>query len=158
MGRDAQGVWAALRRLYEGEPPTAGLLALCCGRAERTIAGKAAKEGWRKARTGDAGAPSGRDAVKQRALERFQDRLLREMERLSAAQEDFGKAEFDAVNALARLIDKINDLTRTAEGANEKQEPDDEILAAALERLDRRIVELARELAGGMGGTELCQG
>lgn len=143
MTQDADRAWAALRRLYEGGRVTVGLLAQCSGRAESTMRRKMDKEGWKE--------PADRDAAGLRALRRFRDRLYLEMERLSGSDEDFGKAEYDAINAMTRLIDKINDLTRTEEGASEQDETDDAFLAAAIEKIDRRIVELARELAGRLG-------
>jgi hypothetical protein len=146
LTQDADRAWAALRRLHEGARPGAGLLALCSGKAESTIRRRAEKEGWKE--------PADRDAAGLKALRRFRDRLYLEMERLSGSEGDFGKAEYDAINAMTRLIDKINDLTRTEEGANEREEHDDAFLAAAIEKIDRRIIELARELAGRMGEEE----
>lgn len=105
------------------------------------------KEGWRgeAARAGE---------VTQTRL-RYLARLYREMDRLSAIEGDFGKAEYDAVNAITRSIEKIEE--RTAEGANDTSEPDEEFLAAAFERIDRRIVELASELAGRLGKEDIRQ-
>jgi hypothetical protein len=147
LTQDADRAWAALRRLFEGGRPTAGLLSAASGKAESTLRRRIEKEGWRgeAARVGEG---------TQTRL-RYLARLYREMDRLSAIEGDFGKAEYDAVNAITRSIEKIEE--RTTEGANDTSEPDEEFLAAAFERIDRRIVELASELAGRLGKEDIRQ-
>ena len=140
----AQIAWAAMRRLYEGDRPSPDLLAACSGRSVASVARRAREEGWR-----------GGDEVHGQlngSLRRFGQRLTAEIDRLGAITGEFGKAEYDAINAMARLLEKITDATRTAEGANEEQLQRPEEVAALLDRIDRRIVALAAELAAGMGG------
>lgn len=148
-------VTAGLRALYEGAPPTIETLALVSHRSPRLLAKVARQQGWGVAGIQAAGPPG--EPVDPGALERrltvLADRLVRDLEAVSAAGEEAGgydKARIDALSAMLRMVEKIGEITRGPERAKENQIKSDAEMAAALERINNRIVELATELAGQM--------
>ena len=76
------------------------------------------------------------------------------------------KAEIDGIIALIKGLDKIDEIMRPEEAAKEKQVRRDENLANVLQRINARIVELAKAFAAqldeeskiGLAGAELVRG
>ncbi len=134
----------ALRALAEGAPATLDLLADVSGRSLAGLRDQAGKEGW-MLRAGLRGDVAGR--VRTLALA-----LLERVEALAVGEEGgrIGRAEIDGLIAMIRGLEKIDEIMRPQEAARESQTRQDEDLAAVLERLDARIVELARGLAAQM--------
>ena len=137
----------ALRALAEGARPTMELLADASGRSARTLALEAAREKWALDR-----APQEDIAERVRAIARP---LIERLETLGrAAVEEGGKidkAEIETIVALVRGLDKIDIFMRPPEEiAKEKQIRRDEDLANVLQRINNRIVELAKAFAAGL--------
>ena len=138
----------ALRALAEGARPTMELLADASGRSARTLALEAARDKWALDR-----APQEDIAERVRAIARP---LLERLETLGrAAVEEGGKidkAEIETIVALVRGLDRIDIFMRPPEEiAKEKQIRRDENLADVLQRINDRIVALAKEFAAGLG-------
>jgi hypothetical protein len=140
----------ALRALAEGAHVTLELLADAVGRTPEALRRQARLEGWKLDRAPDLGI-----AERVRGVAAM---LLRRVEVLGQrAGEEGGridKAEIDGMLAIVRGLDKIGEIMRPQEAAQENQIGQDEELAAVLERIDERIIELARELAAQMGEEE----
>ncbi|MDN2567982.1 hypothetical protein N1F89_17295, partial [Aquibium sp. A9E412] len=119
------------------------------GRSETALAQRARREGWA------ATAPGPGDAAPlERRLAVLSERLVGELEETSAAGAaagDYDKARIDALTAMLRMVEKIGDITRVPERAKENQTATDADMAAALERVDARILHLARALARRLG-------
>jgi hypothetical protein len=141
---------AALRALAEGNAPTPALLADASGCRLETVNGLAERDEWKW-----AGTEGGDVAGRVRAIA---NDLLARVEALGRkALEKGGKVdrtEIDSIVAMIRGLDKIGEIMRPDEAAKENQIANDEELAAILERIDRRIVELARDLAAQMVARE----
>lgn len=139
----AELVWQGLRALHEGDEPTPELLAKVSGKNARTIARRAAADGWRR----------GGGLVHER-LRRVFEELLQRMEatldRLRDEPHGNERAQFEAISLMTKIADKIGEFTRQDTGANEKKKTDAE-KRAILKRIDTRIFELASEIARGMG-------
>jgi len=148
MGRKTSGAGEALRALYEGAPVTFDMLARVSGRTVRGIAAQAKREGW------GANAASESPEMLERRLAVLSNRLVSELEAISAegsrAGGQYDKARIDAVSAMLRMVEKIGEAAHLFKRAEEKQNRTDEEMAAALQRINDRIVELARELADQM--------
>jgi hypothetical protein len=172
--------WAAIRALREGEPPTFPLLATATDLHPATIRERASLENWKKqdfqsrivrekwARQeplvappmempaeGDAPADAG---TGQRAV-RLGDFVARRLAGIVARSEAYGgrldKAEIDALNSMVRTAEKTETLAR--EPITETGTTDDAELAARLEKLDERIVELAQAHAEWLVGEQYRQ-
>jgi hypothetical protein len=133
----------ALRALAEGAKPTLDLLADASSRSLRSLERDAEREGWALER-----------APIEDIVGRIRDiaaRLLDQVEALTrAAAENGGKIEkgkVDAIVTLVRSLDKIGEIMRPEEVVKENQIRRDEKLADVLDRINNRILELARELA-----------
>ena len=142
----AQVAWAARRALVEGAAVTVERLAAACGMRPRTLASRAAREGWVLAEAvGDGGL------TRAQRIARVHDRLLDKVEReqLRTDQQDvpLDKAGIAELAATARILAKIGEITRDEDGAKEKQMERDADIASILDRLDRQVIELARHLA-----------
>ncbi len=141
---------AALRALAEGASPTLALLADASGCRLDTVERLAERYEWKW-----AGADGG-DVVR-RVRVAAGDLLVR-MEALGrkaiAEGGRIDRAEIDGIVAVIRGLDKIGEIMRPGEAAKENQISHDEELAALLERIDRRIVGLARELAAQVAAGE----
>lgn len=126
--------WEAIRRAYEGEPIETGLIAAIAGVSLQVLRRRAREGGWR----------AGRGHIERRdRLVRLADRLTRQAEALGeAADPAAGRPE--AVHALLRTIRLLSALPGTGALAEEAERDADIRLAAALSRIDRRIVTLAR--------------
>ena len=138
----------ALRALAEGVPATLDLLADITGRSLSGLQDQARKEEWVL-----RGEPRGDVASRVRALALA---LLERVEALAVGEEggQITRAEIDGLIATIRGLEKIDETMRPQEAARESQTRQDEDLAAVLERLDARIVELARELAAQMAADQ----
>lgn len=145
MGETASVALAMLRALYEGAPATLDVLALAARRSEARLRAIAKKEAWRAPDL----AASAADLEKRLTL--LSDRLIGELEKASREGEQMGaydKARLDALSAMLRMVEKIGETARGPQSAREEQTRSDEEMAAALERIDARIFELAEDLAG----------
>jgi hypothetical protein len=133
----------ALRALAEGARATTELLADATGRSQRALKLEAEREGWRFDR-----APVSDIALRVRTIAAG---LLEKVEAIGrAALEEGGKidkAELEGVVVMIRGLDKIGEIMRPEEAAKEDQNRRDEDLADVLQRINERIVELAREFA-----------
>jgi hypothetical protein len=133
----------ALRALAEGARATIELLADATGRSPRALRLEAQREGWRLGR-----APQADIALRVRTIAAG---LLEKVEAIGrAALEEGGKidkAELEGVVVMIRGLDKIGEIMRPEEAAKEDQNRRDENLANVLQRINDRIVELAREFA-----------
>lgn len=145
-GRGPLARLRALRALAEGAMPTLELLADASGRSMRTLRRVAKLEGWQF-----GGAPE------QDAMERVRSLaagLLDKMEAVQTAVLRHGgridKREIEAILALIRGVEKIDEIMRATEAAAESRISKDEDIAATLDRINQRIVTLAMEMAAGM--------
>lgn len=145
----AQAAWAARRALVEGEAATPERVAAACGVKARTLTERAAREGWAVAAQSRA-----------QRIARVHDRLLAKVERAQLDGEAEGgpldKAGIAELAATARILAKIGETVRDEDGAKEKQLERDADIATILDRLDRRIVGLARHLANELVAKEMA--
>jgi len=136
--------------LAEGAAPTPALLADASGCRLETIRVLAGRDEWKW-----VGTEGGDVAGRVRAVA---NDLLARVETLGrTALQEGGKVdrtEIDSIVAIIRSLDKIGEIMRPDEAVKENQIRHDEELAAILERIDRRIVELARDLAAQMAAGE----
>lgn len=140
----------AVRALAEGATPSLELLADAANRSLRCLKVQAVREGWN--------LEQGREVDLHSRIKPIIDKLLDKLEAVSdRAAEGEGRmerTEIDAVLTMLRAIDKINEIQRPEEAAAKKQARNDETLAAVLERINKRIIYLARELADQMVAQE----
>lgn len=82
------------------------------------------------------------------------DRLMAEMEAIERDGQGAGydKARIDAVSALTRALEKIGEFSQSGQNRKEAAIKTDEELAAALRRINDRILELARDFAAELAG------
>lgn len=81
-------------------------------------------------------------------LERLAESLVGQVETLRLENEGgLDKAQLDMVGSIIRTVEKINELMRGADAAKVSQTNRDAEMADVLARIDRRIVELARDYA-----------
>ncbi|MDQ6436876.1 hypothetical protein RB623_22735 [Mesorhizobium sp. LHD-90] len=133
----------ALRMLAEGAKPTLELLADASARSLRTLRADAKKEGWAIGRE-----PEPDIGARLRAMATG---LLDKVEALQDG--DDGKndrQEIDTLLAMIRGLEKIDEILRSEESARENQIRRDEDLADVLDRVNERIVRLAKEFAAAM--------
>lgn len=150
MASQPSAAWAARRALVEGAAATPERVAAASGIALRTLQRRAAQEGWRAAYAGG-------EFSRAERIARIHDRLLDKVEQAQLqAQEDaaFDKASIAELSSTARTLARISEITRDEDGAKERQLERDAEIAAILDRLDARIVALARHLAAQMAGGE----
>lgn len=152
MTSEVLAAWAARRAILEDAAPTIALVALACGLSAKALEGRAAREGWRIC----AGAS------RTARIARIHDRLLDRLERAQLQAEDdeglLDKASIAELSATARTLAKISEITRDEDSAKEKQLERDADIAGILDRLDRKLVELARHLARDMAGDGILAG
>lgn len=132
----------ALRALAEGARPSLDLLADASNRSLRCLRVQAAREQWK--------LEPGHEVDIHSRIKPIVDKLLDKLEAVSTGEGRMERPEIDAVLTMLRAIDKINEIQRPEEAAAKKQVRSDETLAAVLERINKRIVTLARELADQM--------
>lgn len=155
--------WAAIRAVREGKPPTFSLLAAATDIHPATMREKASLESWKKQGfqsskvrenwgshdpVVDVESPDETDDASSDVIEPpldlndFVARRLAEM--IAQAQANGGqlnKAQIDALWSMIRTAERSGNLTKGE--ATENGTTDDAELAARLEKLDDRIVELA---------------
>lgn len=150
MKPDPDIMLAARRALFEGAAPTLERIAMACGASHVRLVKLARQEGWRRRSTeGGAGSILAR-------VQAVKIRLLETIERKQAPGED-GAGGLDAASiadltAIARMLDKLGEDTR--DSAKENQVDNDHDIAGLLDRLDRKIIELAAHLAQEMAESQ----
>lgn len=133
--------WTALRALSEGAEPHVERLAAVSGLAPRSIAARAAAEGWEALKPGTAVELGARIA-------RLTDNLVREMAELEdAGGAGADKARIEMLTARLRLLEKLAEINEGRQAGPEEQEKTDAEIADILSRIDARIIELAHEFA-----------
>ncbi|MEQ1950724.1 hypothetical protein [Mesorhizobium sp. CN2-181] len=136
----------ALRLLAEGAKPTLELLADASSLSVTTLRSDAKAEGWQLDREPDPDALGRVRAIVAK--------LLDKVEGLQAASLEEGgridKQEIDAMLAMIRGLEKIDDIMRPEGAASQDQIKKDEDVADTLDRINERIVALAVEMAAGM--------
>ena len=141
--------WAARRALAEGEPATLPRLAAAFGVAADRLERRARKQGWRL-----SGPALG--LTRAQRIARVHDRLLGRIERAQAqaeaADDEPGRTAIADISAAARLLAKVSETIRDEGAAKEEQMERDADIADILDRLDARIVALARHFAEGLVG------
>jgi hypothetical protein len=145
MRHAAGAVWAAMRALFEGAEPTPELLAGISGRAAATIKARANREGWQ------ALAPNARLLRLQRLIDEKTARL----EGLKPETGASNKALLEVVRiemASIGLLEKLAEAAGTLETRQEIASARDEEIGAILERINNRIIELARDYAAELAG------
>jgi len=142
MPRRVLAQMRAMRAMAEGLPATLELLADVSGRSLPALRRDAEREGW-KLRTGTGDLDGRLRALAASALAR----LEAEVARAEVEGGRIDKSEIEAVTALLKGSDRLIDYLRPTGAANENQNKSNEDLAALIDRIDGRIVELARELA-----------
>jgi hypothetical protein len=163
--------------MWERRLTTAGQIAAVAGVHERTLTRRAVKEGWERrplpTRPGkDAGSAlfspdelvaEGASADlpevgQEMSLEDARKRLAEVMPRLLgkavvlAERGVLDKARIDALLSMGRLLEQSEAVVQAS--AAEQQKRSDDELAAMLERIDERIIELAQAYAERLGGAE----
>ncbi len=143
MGRNATLIWAAARTLFESGAASSQMLATLTGYAQRTIERRVIAEGWRTASSTE------NDSDLQNRLRDQLVHWIGEIEQLATngagARGVPDKTKIETIGALVRTLEKISDLTRLHKPQEKKNNNAE--TAAALERIHRRIVELADEHA-----------
>lgn len=141
------GKWAALRVLVEDAGADPGHLAAATGLKEATIVRRAAREGWKSARPREGSAMPLRRAI---------DAAVKELEAVSLTSgvgaPSLDRSRIETVLAMLKTVEKLGEMTGFDPRAQEAQTRSDADIAAALRRIDRRIVELALAAAERMGG------
>ena len=134
--------WAARRALVEDFGAPIALVAQAGRLGVRFVEQRALKEDWRI---------PGAGLTRARRIARVHDRLLDRVERaqLRAEADDavVDKTAIAELSATARMLAKISEGMRDEDAAKEQQMERDADIAAILDRLDAKIVELARHLA-----------
>lgn len=136
----------ALRALAEGAHPSIELLADATSRSPRCLRLLAIREQWNLDRVSNADIHSRIKPIVSKLL----DKLEAVSERAAEDEGRMERGEIDAVLTMLRAIDKINEIQRPEEAVAKKQKQDDEDLATVLERINERIIALARALADQM--------
>jgi hypothetical protein len=149
MGVAAADRWAAARALFEEFGAGTALLAALGGLEEPTIARRAQREGWRQADRPDEDPAA--------ALRRAIAAAVHELEAVSASSgqgmPNLDRGRIETVLAMLKTVEKLGEMTGVDPRPEETQTRSDADIAAALRRIDERIVELALAAAGRMGGT-----
>ncbi|MDI6026527.1 hypothetical protein QBK99_10035 [Corticibacterium sp. UT-5YL-CI-8] len=131
--------WRALRALFEGSLADVGMLVAISGMTERGIAQRAKREGWQPPTVVEEAL------VKVRMLAQ---RCVKELEAIQAhPKTGFNKARIDALMSLVRAIEKVGDVLRSDDALKDIHAKRDADIGELLDKVDRRIVELAREYA-----------
>ena len=144
MQRKPLAQYRALRALAEGAAGTLDLLADVSGLSLSRLRKLAEREGWKL-----HGSPQEDLAERVRAMVSVALARFEAMCRTIESGGRIDKAELDAIAAIMRGLEKIGDMVmRPEEAARQEQIRRDEDLAAVLEHINDRIVELARDLAG----------
>lgn len=135
----------AVRALFEGGAVDVGLLSVASGYAVASIERRILREGWV--------SPVGEDIDDR--LARLADSLVGQVETLRLENEGgFDKGQVDMVGSIVRTVEKISELMRGGDRAKVSQTNRDAEMADVLARIDRRIIELARDYARVLGAGE----
>ncbi len=170
--------WKGIRVLYEEYLVPPADIASVANVHERTVRRHAANEGWKQLRlpkrAGGKGSlaqsspdelgadgelaelPEGMSLEDVR--QRFADVLPRLLGKIIALAERgvLDKARIDALISMGRILERSEAFAE--ERAEDKQKRSDDELAAMLERIDDRIIELAQAHAEGLGSGEYRDG
>jgi len=139
-----------MRVLYETYFVDFVKLSAVTGRSTAWIETRARREGW------VAPESCGADQDQEPRLRKLADRLICELEQMGDLEQEkgFDKARIESVSALTRTIEKLGDITRLSEVGKRKKAKQGAEIADALRKIDKRIVELAREYAAQLGAAE----
>ncbi|GHD06457.1 hypothetical protein ACFOEZ_02820 [Tianweitania populi] len=134
--------WAALRAIYEGARPTLPILATAGRIPEDTIFAKALRDKWVDAYA--AGTGAGRKLRLQGRIEKL-EKLIDTLIGESEASPTVDKSRIDMIGVLFRAIEKLKDMVSSQEaeaqaGSGER----DERVGTIIQRIDQRILDLAR--------------
>ena len=144
MAGVAESRWRALRALYESGA-TPELLGVASGLLAETIERRALREGWTRQKSNDLADERAGKLSAQMGW------LIGEIDSIRHDAQDgapLDKARIEAVLAMVRTLEKIGDIMRLEDGANNNNKTEcDADMAGLLERIDARIVELARGYA-----------
>jgi hypothetical protein len=124
---------------------------------------RALRDNWpkRRSKAAQAAALAGEalpDLPEGMSLEDVRKRLAEVLPRLLARIVDLAergvldKARIDALLATGRILEQLDAAAQVS--ASEQQKRSDDELAAMLERIDERIIELAQAYAERLGGTK----
>jgi hypothetical protein len=139
--------WGAVKALHEGAHPSAELLATVAELKPKTVRNRAEAENWRCA------APDRKPADRAVRIGRLADSLMDQVELVGTGEDgSFDKTRIEAIAAMTRTVEKIGDITRGAAVINEEDIKRDADIGTILQRIDERIVELARLHAERLGG------
>lgn len=134
----------ALRALAEGVRPTIEVLADASGRSPRQLRIQAEREGWRL----QYGLREDWSARLRGMIAPLAEQMEAVIRRAFAEDGRIDKSEIDSLVSVMRGLEKLGEFMRQDEAANENNK--DEELAAILERVNQRILLLAREIAADM--------
>ena len=154
MTDGAEAVWAARRALMEGAPLTFERLAQACRLNASALERTARRGGWK--------VPGVAQGLRRgERIGRLKDRLLEKAERIQLDPDEDQPGADKAVSELSSSVStllKIFETTRDEDEARERQISSDANIADLLDKLDRKIVELARHLAERMAGEGVFPG
>lgn len=155
MGDKARFRGAGLRIMHEEYSVPLELIARTTGLTLKGLQDRARREGWEQAPAG-----ASRQALQKR-LDALRQDLVNRLEALAAAARKpkgrLDREKFDEINSILRVTEKVDATTRAKERAEEKTRTDEE-MAAAYQRINERIVALARELAARLAATKSRKG
>jgi len=147
MKVNAAQQWAAMRSLRENFGASFELLADASGRAMATIQMRARNEGWGFREY----AERARDWDER--VSHIVEQMMTKIEAIGADPDGgFDKAQIESIGVMLRTLEKVGGFGRGS--ARENQMRQDAELAGALERIDKRIIELARGYAAWLVGKE----
>jgi hypothetical protein len=136
----------ALRMLAEGAKPTLELLADASSLSLRTLRTDAKAEGWQLDREPDLDILGRVRAIATGLLDKVEALRVASLEE----GKKIDKQEIDAMLAMIRGVEKIDEIMRPGAAGREDQIKNDEDIADTLDRINERIVQLATEIAAEM--------
>lgn len=151
MNDAATQAWAARRALFEEDGAEPGRIAKACGLRARTVEASIRREGWRQASPRKVGGTTGERLA--RLYERQLNRAEQAQTRMEAS-DTFDQKTIAEFASATRSLAKLCELTRDDDRAKDEDMARDADIAAILDKLDRRIVELAGYLAERLAGTK----
>ncbi len=135
----------ALRALAEGANPSLELLAEAGGRSLNSLQAEAEHQRWQLKPLAEEDDLARRIVVIATGMAR---RLEAAATRAAGEDGHIDKAEIDAVMAAIRGLEKLDEILQPLLAAKDKK--NEEAAADVLDRINRRIVELAYEVAAGI--------
>lgn len=145
----------AARLLFERHGAPIALLAVAMGRSTALLERRAEEENWTPI---TAEQPQSLRTRLAAAIERLAGKLEEMSCQMIEGTVAIDRAELDTLVTMMRALEKIAEFVPQDEADSERQIADDEELAAVLERINGRIVELARALAAQMAEAKLHAG